>query len=280
MKHPAIRKLKKAFLSLALGQDVKNKKLKVTPELISFIDRFRSNYVSCDLIRIGGRGDGGYLAPDALQDVKYCFSPGVGRVSNFENELSEEYGIKCFLADASVDSLPIENKNFHFLKKFLGNNTFGNVITLSDWIDQSIGKDNAPRLLQMDIEGAEYDVLTYESVETIGSFSVVIVEFHGLENLFDRYFLRMVATIFEKFYKNFKIAHVHPNNCRGIFQIDGIGVPPVMEVTFVRQDLISKCVNQSTVSLPHILDQKNIGHHPDVVMPEIWWKPVNIKTDA
>lgn len=271
MKQTAIRSLKKFILDLALSKNVKIKKLRATPELTSFIDRFRSNYLPCDLIRIGGRGDGGYLVPNALQKIKYCFSPGVGKVSNFENELSDRYGIKCFLADASVHSLPTENKNFYFTKKFLGNNSFGNVITLSDWIEQSIGKDNAPKILQMDIEGGEYDVLTFESIETIASFSVVVIEFHGMDNLFSEYFLRMVSAIFEKFYKNFRIGHVHVNNCCGIFSVDGVGVPPVLEVTFVRNDVMATCAVPEKIALPHILDEKNVGNRPDVILPKIWW---------
>jgi len=40
--------------------------------------------VGYDLIRIGGEGDGGYLIPDDLEGVKYCFSPGVDQTADFE----------------------------------------------------------------------------------------------------------------------------------------------------------------------------------------------------
>jgi hypothetical protein len=50
------------------------------------------------LIRIGGEDDGGYLVPDDLQGIEYCFSPGVGKTSKFEKDLSNR-GIHSFLAD-------------------------------------------------------------------------------------------------------------------------------------------------------------------------------------
>ena len=95
-----------------------------------FLSRFRANYVSTDLIRIGGDSDGGYLMPDCLDDIKYCFSPGVDVVASFEDEISKNYGIKSFMADASVNSPPFNNPYFEFVPKFLGSRTYGDFITL------------------------------------------------------------------------------------------------------------------------------------------------------
>ena len=69
-------------------------------EIENFISRFREKYISCELIRIGGDGDGGYLLPDILNDISYCFSPGVSQTSFFEKELSENYNIQSFMVDA------------------------------------------------------------------------------------------------------------------------------------------------------------------------------------
>src|SRR5205823_127248 len=61
------------------------------------------------LIRLGDRGDGGYLVPDDLESVEACFSPGVDDRASFETSLIER-GIPCFLADASVDCAPIRGE--------------------------------------------------------------------------------------------------------------------------------------------------------------------------
>lgn len=263
--------LKARLRKAAFNRHILLGKLETRPNLTNFIDRFRPNYKPCNLVRIGSGADGGYLLPDALDGLAYCFSPGVADSADFENELSKR-GIRSFMADASVSKAPIDNDLFHFIPKFLGARSHNEYITLSDWIEQSIGDDNSPKVLQMDIEGAEYDVLGYESAETLAGFSILTIEFHDLNKLFEKDFLRLVSIIFEKLFKNFVICHVHPNNCCGLTELDGIAVPRVMEVTFVRHDILPKVLRQDPVQLPHPLDVKNVPHLPKILMPEIWWK--------
>ena len=101
----------------------------------------------------------------------------------------------------------------------------------------------------------------------------MIIEFHGLAQLFGPLFLYMISIIFEKLYRNFAIFHVHPNNNCGVTSLNGIDIPNVMEVTFLRHYLVDKFKFASTLSLAHPLDRKNVSHKPDIGMPKIWWKP-------
>lgn len=247
-------------------------KLNSKADLKVFLEQFRENYISCDLTRIGGDGDGGYLLPDIFDNVSYCFSPGVDYTANFEKELSVKYNIKSFMADASVDKAPFSDINFEFTPKFLGAHSRNKFITLSDWMLQSNVQNDSNLLLQMDIEGGEYDVLIYEDSSTLTSFSVMVIEFHNLQKLFEKDFLRMVSSIFAKIYKNFSICHVHPNNCCGIASLDGIDIPRVIEVTFVRNDLVDGLRNGRELKLPHPLDSKNVEHNEDIYMPPEWWR--------
>jgi len=237
-----------------------------------FISRFRENYKSTELIRIGGDSDGGYLVPNILNDIKYCFSAGVGPVSAFEKHLSKNYKIQSFMADASVDCPVEQDDNFIFIKKFLSSRTNTEFITLKDWIKSSIKDSTDKIILQMDIEGSEFEVLTYESSETLAKFSSMIIEFHGLHNMANKNFLKMITGIFEKIYSNFSICHVHPNNYSGIYILNGMKIPSNIEVTFIRNDLINNLILNSKVSLPHYLDKKNSNKSPEINMPEVWWK--------
>lgn len=117
---------------LAFRNHMKIEKLGSNDELLNFISRFREHFISCDLIRVGGDGDGGYLHPPNLNKISYCFSPGVNDIADFEKHLSDEYGIKSFMADASVKEPPISDENFDFLPKFLGSRSEDGFITLSD----------------------------------------------------------------------------------------------------------------------------------------------------
>jgi hypothetical protein len=244
----------------------------VSTETEKFIRRFVEKFVSTDLIRVGGESDGGYLLPKLLDKISHCFSPGVDYTATFEAELSSKYGIKSFLADASVDNVPHQDKNFTFVKMFLGNQTRDEYITLTDWMNSSLDGSEKELLLQMDIEGSEYDVLTLESESTLSKFAVMVIEFHDLQHLFQKHFLQMVSSIFEKIYTSFSICHVHPNNCCGIATYNGIEVPRVTEITFIRNDLLALYKNSHSIKLPHPLDRKNQDANPDLIMPEIWWK--------
>ncbi len=244
-------------------------------DLIFLVARFKENYKSLNLIRIGSMSDGGYLVPNMLGNIKYCFSAGIGNICSFEKELSKKYQIKSFMSDGSINELPEDDENFFFQKKFISSITKNEYITLSDWMLNSIGKDkevNDDKILQMDIEGSEYEVLTYESAETLGLFSIIIIEFHELQNLANRNFLKMLSGNLEKIYKYFSICHVHPNNYCGVYKIGEIEVPGAIEVTFVRNDLIKKENLLSEIVLPHQLDCKTVKNIKDIKMPKIWWK--------
>lgn len=267
-----MRKLEQRIKNSFLDKGIIVQKTAPRKDIELFFRRFREKYVSIELVRVGGENDGGYLVPNNFKNVQYCFSPGVADTAEFEFQLSEEFAIKSFLADASVNGLPIEDKNFKFLKKFIGSRTYGDFITLSDWVDHCIGKSSANSILQMDIEGGEYDVLTFESAEMLSQFSTIIIEFHGLKNMFEKNFLNMITAIFEKLYLNFSICHVHPNNSSSIEAMGVLKVPKVIEVTFIRNDFVDEFLSDSKVSLPHYLDRKNLKELDDIVMPEIWWK--------
>src|SRR3569832_552374 len=110
-----------------------------------------------DLIRIGGDGDGGYLVPNDLAGIRTCFSHGVSDIATFEQDLIGR-GVRCFLADYSVDRSPIQHELIEFEKKFLGPFDKGEFMTLESWVDRR-APGETDLILQMDIEGAEYGVI-------------------------------------------------------------------------------------------------------------------------
>ena len=116
-----------------------------------------------NLVRIGGENDGGYVVPNVLTGVKYCFSPGVDTVCTFEKELSLKYDIISYLADNSVDSPPEILKGFNFLKKNIA--TYGDKdnVEINTWFGLVDNREEF--ILQMDIEGDEYATLLAASIE-------------------------------------------------------------------------------------------------------------------
>lgn len=120
--------IKKIFLSKNLKLSGFNQdKVKGFLKKIKIIDSGH------ELIRIGANTDGGYLLPDIIDQVEYCFSPGVGNSDSFENHLLK-YNIKSFLADGTVNY----NGEHDFIKKNLNSFNDDKNITLEDWINEKL----------------------------------------------------------------------------------------------------------------------------------------------
>jgi hypothetical protein len=220
-----------------------------------------------NLIRIGGETDGGYLVPNDLEGIEVCFSPGVARIADFESDLAKR-GISCFLLDYSVDAPPINHKLIHFEKKYLGQTDNSMYTTLESCVQR-----NAPNqrefILQMDVEGDEYPVIFDTSCETLRKFRILVIEFHGMESLYDKYGFALVDLTFKKLLKDFDVVHIHPNNCAKPIAYGKYEIPPYMEFTFLRKDRISR--RQPTLTFPHPLDRKNVSRNEDITLPRCWF---------
>jgi len=219
------------------------------------------------LIRIGGASDGGYLLPDDLAGIEICFSPGVSSIADFELDLAAR-GIQCFLADYSVEAPPIQNKLFHFEKKYLGLTEDSVYMTLENWV-----RRNAPTqtdlILQMDIEGSEYGVIFDTSRDTLRKFRIVVIEFHGLDGLSEKNGFELINLTFKKLLHDFDIVHIHPNNCCQPIIYGPYEIPPVAEFTFLRKDRIIR--RQPALSFPHPLDSQNVPARDDFPLSKCWF---------
>lgn len=241
-------------------------------DLRSLIHAMKVTPIEDELIRIGPNQDGGYLVPDCISGIKHCFSPGVAESSDFELSLANQ-GIEVYLADRSVDAPPITHPNFHFQKKFIASrdcNSDG-LMTLDSWYSDMIeppSNKSPEAILQMDIEGQEYEVLHNISDKLLSRFRVIIVEFHRLYQLADRYSYRWMSSAFHKLLQSHAVVHIHPNNNRKTLSLHGVKIPANMEITFLRRDYIKP--TNKTLIFPHPLDQKCVTLKSDVVLPACW----------
>ena len=155
-----------------------------TSDVVGLIQKLRPLDCGIELIRIGGSGDGGYLIPDDLEGIEFCFSPGVSTISEFENQLADR-NIKSFLADYSIDGPSINRPEFTFDKKFVGPTDGDKFFTMATWKDKYLKDYQGDLILQMDIEGSEYGVILSTPDHLLDQFRIIVIEFHGLEKLFD-----------------------------------------------------------------------------------------------
>lgn len=245
---------------------------KATPtiEVLDLISKLRPKDCGIDLIRVGGDADGGYLIPDDLEGIEYCFSPGVSTLSEFENQLADLH-IRSFLADYSVDFPTIMRPEFTFDKKYLGSYDRDPFVTLAIWKDKYLKDYSGDLLLQMDIEGFEYEVILSTPDSLLDQFRIMVIEFHNLDRLFNSIVFRLFSSVFEKILKSFHVVHIHPNNCYGgeIVKRGNVEIPKVMEFTFLNKKR-AKGIKDATI-LPHPLDSDNAQRKP-LPLPRCWYR--------
>lgn len=224
----------------------------------------RPHKTNLGLMRMGCEFDGGYLIPNDLTGLEACFSPGVDQNSTFESDIAA-LGIKCHLLDFSVDQPPISNKMFSFTKKFLGRVNEKEFITFESWFNQLDCDPNQDYLLQMDIEGFEYEVIESTSIDFLSKFRIMVIEFHSLSLIRNSRELKKIKSVFEKIQMNFEILHLHVNNNDRPLRFRRRVIPRTIEVTFLRRDRILS--DLGFAELPNELDRKNNPTKPNYPIP-------------
>jgi hypothetical protein len=224
-----------------------------------------------NLIRLGSKKDGGYLVPDVLNKIKYCFSPGVGQSTSFEKKL-KKYNIISFLADGTVEDPSSKSIKYDFIKKNLNTLNDNKNITLKKWITSKLRfKKDYNLILQMDIEGSEIKVINHTSRNIIKKFKIMIIEFHYFQSLALEQGCKTYEKVFSKILKDFVICHIHPNNCCGFSKINQYKIPNVMEFTFINKKLV-KYKKPIMNKLPHKLDFKCSPNKKDIELPNYFYK--------
>jgi hypothetical protein len=238
-------------------------------DLAALLERLRPVETGLELIRLGPAGDGGYLVPDDLDGIASAFSPGVADESGFELALAER-GIDVHLADASVDGPAVAHARFTFVKKHVGCVTDGWLMSLGDWKRTVAADDGGDLLLQMDVEGAEYEVLLSAPLRLLAQFRVLVIEFHHLQHFFDRRFFELASRAFTRLLEHHSVVHVHPNNCCGSVKGCGLEIPRIAEFTFLRNDRFERRAPRR--DFPHPLDADNVPTKPPLPLPACWYQ--------
>ena len=237
-------------------------------KLIKLIKLFRPYNLGYNLIRIGDEKDGGYLVPNCLDDIKFCFSIGVDNKFSFEENLFKR-GINSYLSDYSQDISKIPNI-FDFEKKNIKSFSGGNSLNINEWIEtkrEIIKKDKL--IFQIDVEGDEYEILSSISENNLDQIKILIVEFHDLEYSGNRTLYQTILSVMEKLLKKFDVAHIHPNNWKASSLVNKYFFPSNLEVTFLNKSFVK--TKSSIQNLPHKLDFKNVPDKPDIKLETYWY---------
>lgn len=239
--------------------------LGLTPEveILALLKRLRPVSNGHPLIRVGGPSDGGYLVPNDFEGIEECFSPGSNLLWSFEKSLQSLFGVRSYMCD-TPDQKPSDLTEFQeFTSGWVGPHSDGQqFISLSDWMKAS-SKSTGDLILQMDIEGAEFQTLLSLSTSELQRFRIIVIEIHFLEALKNRWAFEMIyRPFFSRLLDMYDVVHLHPNNCCGIWSMGRIKYPRIIELTLHRKDRSTKIISLSTTT--NSQDVSSVPGNPDI----------------
>lgn len=214
---------------------------------LDLLGTLKSPFSGVGLELVGDGLDGSYVVPKHTA-ARVLMSPGVGFTSTFELHLAKR-GLQVYMADASVDGPAESHENFVFRKKFIGLRS--DHLSFDSWLEESTF-DHEPFVVQMDVEGGEWDALHVRSLSRANLLRIewIALELHELETLFAITLKgarrrRVLSRILD----SHAVVFSRPNNCGGRFSYLGQSVPSLLEVTLLRRDL---CVEEPSSKIPEV----------------------------
>jgi hypothetical protein len=238
---------------------------KIEDRIRAILNNLKPVNIQSELIRVGSFKDGGYLIPKDCFECDFLISPGIDDKVTFELAFASK-NIPCVLIDSSVTTLPIYHENFEFIQKFVGKINNEKTIMLDTVIDNYDGNNG---VLQMDIEGAEYEVILHS--EKFDHFKYICIELHNFYNVACMQEHSAARKALEKIFEKFTCCHIHLNNTDRLIQIGCWKIPNYLELTFIRNDLLQNFeVSINPVTLPHQYDSISEPRSPEIHVPDNW----------
>ncbi len=215
-------------------------------------------------LRLGNGYDGGYVLPATIDDCDAVVSIGVGHDVSFDYVMAER-GADILQYDHTVQGPPQQHARFRFHKLGWGIRTEGQFIAFDDIHAEVKALGARHPVLKFDIEGAEYDALAATQVEDLADYEIIACELHDFDRLGDPAFFAMVRASFEKLGANHVPIHLHANNYQSFVLVEGVPIPKVLELAYLRKDL-DTFPSFSTDPIPGPLDRPNHPGLPDLCM--------------
>jgi hypothetical protein len=203
-------------------------------EIMMILDYFMNPIPTKEpLIRVGPQGDGGYYLPPDYNLLPGFVSPGVGDLVGFDRHLLN-LGMKGVLCDGTIDPKSIEtHPNMVFVNKNIGFKK--GQVTLEEIVNSEFDSEE-DLILQMDIEGDEFLILSCTEPEVMRRFKIVSLELHSLFRMLDQWQLEnLFIPMYELLSANYHVISCNTNFVGKHFYFQGRRQPNIIEVTLVRK---------------------------------------------
>jgi hypothetical protein len=224
---------------------------------------FLTVYQHDEKIRLGVEQDGGYVFGYNIGDYDCYISAGVSNEESFSRDFIKKFSMdksQCYAFDATINDYPYEYTNeITFIKKNIGPEQTDVTTNLKEYNGKY--KDI---FLKMDIEGGEYPWLESLNENDLLHYKQIVIEFHGINDDSWNTLYSKKLNCLKKLANTHYLIHAHGNNWGGIQYINNSFVPDVIELTYVRKDIL-KYPFFNTTALPiHNIDFKNNINNPEI----------------
>jgi hypothetical protein len=215
-----------------------------------------------DLVRIGQDLDGGYVMLDYKLRDTIAYNFGISNEVSWDRDMLFLRNV-IYQYDHTISDTPLHDTDVKYFKKGIASSEQEEMVTLSSAIFSNGHQDRNDLILNIDIEGYEYDVLRSIPPETFAQFSQIVIEYHWFSQaLQDKKSLEDYIYAIQHISKTHQIIHVHGNNFSGFGVYSGIVVPDVIEATYVRKSDHSFVKNDDY--FPTTLDRPNNPNEKDI----------------
>ena len=218
-----------------------------------------------DLIRLGKKGDGGYVISKKSLETDNCLLTfGMSNDWSFEEDFVRHNSQNfVHIYDHTVNLNFFLHRLYKSIKRlFYFKSSFSNIYEkfnelikylklnklkinhfkykisnkkqLSNKSLKETIKDtdhNGKIMLKIDIEGDEFEILNDITLYS-NQIHTLIIEFHELNNNYNKF-----ETLIKDINKKFYIIHIHGNNVTGVNEM---GLPNTLEISFLNYDLFFK----------------------------------------
>jgi hypothetical protein len=246
----------------------------VSDEVGGFLRSIKVFEMDLNKIRVGSKHDGGYVVMRQLcETTPAVYSFGVGEDIEFELDFDSRFSANTFMLFDPFVFPGRRPDNFEFVR------------TGIDPGYHMLRSAPDGSLLKIDVEWNEWEAL-YSNLDarTLSRFSQLVVEFHVIHaetpSWLTTYFYSLYDTVLgtvnkrlfwkykivmEKMNEIFYCSHIHANNSLPVVKLGGYQFPPLMEMTFVRKDLVKRAhLTTTRFPVPH-LDAPNKTDRPDII---------------
>ncbi len=199
-------------------------------------------------VRIGPKGDGGYIMANDLSPNQTVVSYGISTEYSFDREFAER-GHHVYMFDHTIDGIQATNDKMHFFREGVAGITdpSQSLFSVEDHLrrHQIIG---SRLILKMDVEGWEYEAFATIGDQCLARFEQIVLEVHLLFQLHLPVFREKFCAMFRKLNKLFTLYHVHANNFdgpNGLSIVSGLPVSPLLELSYIRSTRVKRRPSQT-----------------------------------